>query len=98
MFQAGFEKEIFSQRHPDLGVSFNDIQTWWKSALPGLKQDVKPLTTQPLPGTTPVVPRVTQPAPSSGGSTLLLVGGLAVVGLGSYWLLAKKPFGISKRK
>ncbi len=97
MFQMGFEREVFSERHPSMGISFNELQTMWKAALPGLKQDVKPLTTQPLPGTTPTtLPRAQAPAPSSGGSTLLWVGGLAAVGLGAYYLLSPRPFGVKK--
>lgn len=99
MFQMGFEKEIFSGRHPEMGVSFNEIQTWWKSSLPGIKTALKPATTTPLPGTVPlapVTPRIVSTQPSSGGSTLLWVGALAALGLGGYYLLAKKPFGLRK--
>lgn len=99
MFQMGFEKEIFSERHPDMGVSFNDIQSWWKSNLPDIKTAIKPATTTPIPGAVPLAPVTPRPVytpPSSGSSTLLWVGGLAVLGLGGYYLLAKRPFGIRK--
>lgn len=103
MFQMGFEREVFSERHPNMGVSFGDLQSWWKTNYPLIKADIKPATTTPIPGTLPIAqttltPRVAvAPAPSSGGSTALWVGGLAVLGLGAYWMLARRPFGFKKK-
>lgn len=98
MFQMGFEKEIFTERHPEMGLSVSELQTWWRNWYPKAKEELKPLSTQPIPGTVPVVPKVPPPppAPSSGPSTALVIGGLGVLGLGAYWLLAKKPFGFKK--
>ncbi len=98
MFQVGFQQEIFSDRHPQMGLSVSDLQTWWRDVYPKAKTGLQPLSTQQLPGTVPIAPKLPPPAPvpSSGGSTALWVGGLAVLGLGAYYFLAKRPFGIKK--
>jgi hypothetical protein len=100
MFQVGFDRQIFSDRHPQMGISFNDIEGWWKTTYPTIKQELKPAATQPLPGTVPIAPttttRLPAPVPSSGPSTALVLGGLAVAGLGAYFLFGKQ-LGLRKK-
>lgn len=103
MFGMGFDsdREMFSVRHPSMGVSISQLQTLWKENLPKLKNAIQPLTTQPIPGTIPLIPLkpAAAPAPASGSSALLWVGGLALLGVGG-WYVATHPktFGFGKKK
>lgn len=96
MFGVGFSREIFSPRHPSMGVSIKDLETYWKEYYPQAKAGLKTLTTQQIPGTTTQIP-IRPPAPSSSSSTLLWVGGLAILGAGAYYFLADRPFGMRKK-
>lgn len=101
MFGVGFDREVFSIRHPSMGFSFSQLETYWKQYYPQAKAGLKPLTTQQIPGTnlTTQVPVKPVAAPSSGGSSALLwVGGLAILGAGAYYFLADRPFGMRKGK
>lgn len=99
MFGVGFSREMFSVRHPSMGVSFKDLETYWKEYYPKAKEGLKTLTTTPIPGTTTQIPVKPATAPSSGigSSTLLWVGGLAILGAGAYYFLADRPFGMRKK-
>jgi hypothetical protein len=105
MFAMGFDREIFSVRHPSMGVSFGDLESMWKNIYPQVKADLKPLVNATIPGSaaggqTPVSPTnrttgpsipVSGPSGTGGGSSMLLwVGGLAALGLGGYWLWARQ--------
>ncbi len=98
MFQVGFQQEIFSDRHPQMGLSVSDLQTWWRDVYPKAKTGLQPLSTQQLPGTVPIAPKLPPPAPvpSSGASTALVVGVLGVGALAAYYFIARRPFGLKK--
>lgn len=116
MFSVGFDREVFSVRHPSMGVSISQLETFWKANYPEAKAELKPFLTSPpaapVPAGTPAPlsptnlavqrpPPAPAPAPSDGGgsSALLWVGGLAILGVGG-WYVATHPktFGFGKKK
>lgn len=106
MFSVGFDREVFSVRHPSMGISISQLETLWKANLPEAKAAIQPLLTTPLPGTTPtpltpLKPLTPAVVPSSTGSSsaLLWVGGLAVLGIGGWYVMShSKDFGLGKGK
>lgn len=101
MFETGFEKQIFSQRHPNLGLSFSDLQNTWKNIYPQVKADLKPFADRQVPlypaGT--MVPQRTNLVTGGPSTpTVLAIGALALLGAGAvYAMTAKRPFSFLKK-
>lgn len=102
MFGVGFDREVFTPRHPSMGVSIKDLETYWKTYYPQAKAGLKNLNTTPLPGTTNLTTNAPArvPAPASGTSAALLwVGGLTLLGAGAWYVMRHpRTFGFGKKK
>lgn len=95
MFSLGFPSAAAPWAYQNsLGISLKEVEDWWKTNEPAIKQDITNAQAgglgpgnAPKPGTVPMAPRMMAP-PSSGTSdtTVLLVSVLLVGGaIGGYY-------------